>query len=198
MYRAMTWKALRDGVDLDDAEALRRMVHRTRLDLRPRDGAMKVLCDGRDVTQEIRSTRVTENIFHLADEPGVRRALIEQQREFGRRHDLVTEGRDQGTDVFPDADVKFYLDASVEERARRRLQDLSPSERTASLDSVRRQIATRDAKDSARPMGALRKREDMIVVDSTDLSVDEVVERMLVEIERRSDGAGRNPGPTLA
>ena len=188
MYRAVTWKALRTGVDLADAQGLSAMAGRTCVELLPDAGGAggsRVLCDGRDVTAEIRTPEVTESIYRLADEPGVRRVLIEQQRRMADGADLVAEGRDQGTDVFPDAEAKFYLDASIEERARRRLSDLRADGREADLDEVVGRMAERDAKDRSRPVGALCKCGDMVVVDSTEMTVDEVVEAMVAEIRRR-------------
>jgi len=184
MYRAVTWKALRCGADLADAAELARVAREARLDLVPDDDGMRVTCDGRDVTREIRSQRVTENIYRLADQPEVRKALVEQQRRFGRRYDLVTEGRDQGTEVFPEADVKFYLDASLQERARRRVRDLQDAGECATPEEVERQLAERDARDRSRPMGALRRCDDMVVVDSTDMSMEQVVQVMLGEVDR--------------
>lgn len=197
MYRAATWKALQCEADLEDPRELARVVRDCSIALEPRDG-MRVLCDGRDVTSEIRTPRVTENIYHLADEPQVRRALIEQQRRFARGRDVVAEGRDQGTEVFPDAAAKFYLDADVKERARRRLKELEKRGEDVALQQVERSVVERDARDRARPMGALRRSEDMIRIDSTDMSVDEVVQAMAEEVERwglaaepdRADGRG--------
>lgn len=182
MYRAATWKALDAEADVEDPDELAAVTEETRIELTP-DG--RVLCDGRDVTEEIRTPEVTENIFHLADEPAVREVLIEQQRRFARDHDVVTEGRDQGTEVFPDAEVKFFLVAGLEERARRRLQDLQRNGRDPSLREVKRQVMERDAKDRSRPVGALRKTEDMILIDSTDMTADQVVEAMFEEVSRR-------------
>jgi cytidylate kinase len=182
MYRAATWKALDARADVEDPDELAAVTEETRIELTP-DG--RVLCDGRDVTEEIRTPEVTENIFHLADEPAVREVLIEQQRRFARDHDVVTEGRDQGTEVFPDAEVKFFLVAGLEERARRRLQDLQRNGRDPSLREVKRQVMERDAKDKSRPVGALRKTEDMILIDSTDMTADQVVEAMFEEVSRR-------------
>lgn len=186
MYRAVTWKALRSGADLSDARVLAKVAEQARIEIKPDGEGLRVFCDGRDVTRDIRTPEVTENIYRLADEPAVRRVLIGWQREFGRRYDLVAEGRDQGTEVFPDADVKFFLDAALEERARRRLADLREAGGTASLEDVIRQLAERDAKDRARPVGALRRQDDMILIDSTSMAADDVVEVMAAEIERRT------------
>jgi cytidylate kinase len=153
---------------------------------------MRVLCDGRDVTAEIRTPEVTRNIYHLADEPAVRRVLIEQQRALGHETDTVAEGRDQGTEVFPDAGLKFYLDASLAERAARRLSDLRTAGRTDSLDDVRAEMQERDRRDHSRPVGALRKTDDMVLIDSTKLAAGEVVDAMVAEIRRRGLSGDRD------
>jgi cytidylate kinase len=183
-YRAVTWRALAAGTDLDDPCALTEVAREAEIELRPGEHGMLVRCDGRDITGEIRTPEVTNNIYRLADEPAVRQVLIEIQRRFGRRYDLVAEGRDQGTDVFPGADVKFYLDASLKERVRRRMKDMQGVGRRSSFEEVRDDVRARDVKDRSRPVGALRKADDMIVIDSTGLSVDQVVELMLEHVER--------------
>jgi len=191
MYRAATYRALSAGVDVEDADALARAVAGCRIELGPADGGMRVLCDGRDVTAEIRSPEVTQNVYRLADQPAVRQILIEQQRAFARGRDVVAEGRDQGTEVFPDAAVKFYLDASFDVRTRRRLIDVAGAGAPARLEEVTEQMADRDARDRRRPMGALRQGEDMVCIDSTDMSVDQVVAAMLEEIGRRTSTRAR-------
>jgi len=191
MYRAVTWKALASGVDMSDSAQLAAVAESARVELKPGGEGMRVFCDGKDVTHPIRTAQVTENIWRVADEPPVRRVLIGWQREFGRRYNLVAEGRDQGTEVFPDAQVKFFLDAALEERARRRLKDLREAGSGLSLDEVVRQVAERDAKDRARPVGALRRQDDMILVDSTRMTADEVVEAMVAEVQRRCELPGR-------
>ncbi len=184
-YRAVTWKALEAGVDMTDARQLTAVAQRARIELKPDSQGLRVLCDGCDVTREIRTPEVTQNIYHVADEPPVRKVLIEQQRQFSRCHDLVAEGRDQGTEVFPDAEVKFYLDALAQERARRRLGDLAESGKDVSLEEVAREIEERDARDRSRRMGALRKACGAVVLDSTEMTAEEVVEQMVREIESR-------------
>ncbi len=192
MYRAVTWKALECGADMDDPAALAGVAQSAHIELQPAEDGLRILCDGRDVTAEIRTAEVTENIYRLADEPAVRRVLIEHQRRFGRRYALVAEGRDQGSEVFPRAEVKFYLDAALEERAGRRLADLRSSGAAAPLEEVVRQVAERDARDRSRPVGALRKRDDMVFLDSTHMTVDEVVEAMVAEVARRRPAQGRD------
>jgi cytidylate kinase len=179
MYRAATWKALQAGADLETPGELAALVRSTRIELEP-DG--RVLCDGEDVTEEIRNPRVTRNIYHLADEPDVRAAMRKHQRQFAREGDLVSEGRDQGTEVFPDADLKFYLSASLKERARRRWKELREAGRRKSLEQVRQELAERDARDSRRPVGALRKTDDMILIDNTDMTPEEAVRAMVEHV----------------
>ena len=190
MYRAVTWQALDARADLDDPGQLAVVAREADIELEQTPDGMRVRCDGRDVTRDIRTPEVTNNIYRMADERAVREILIEKQRQFARRHDLVSEGRDQGTDVFPDADLKFFLDAAPQERAQRRLRDMRRLGHEAPLAEVRRELAQRDTKDDSRPMGALRRTEEMIHIDSTDLTVDEVVEAMLAHVRRRMP-----PGP---
>ena len=185
MYRAATWKALRAGVAMDDPRQVAGVAERARIELVPGDDGLRVICDGEDVTQAIRTAEVTESIYHVADEPAARRPLIMQQRLLGRRFDLVAEGRDQGTEVFPEAEVKFYLDASLEVRAGRRLLEMARADCPPTPQEVKQQVAGRDARDRARPVGALRRTDEMVFIDSTDMSADEVVDAMLAEIARR-------------
>jgi cytidylate kinase len=187
MYRAVTWRAMHLGVDLDDPARLARVAQEADIRLEEGPDGLRVTCDGRDVSADIRTPEVTSNIWRMADEPAVRRVLIDMQRAYGREHDTVTEGRDQGTDVFPHADVKFYLDARLEERARRRLQDMQNMGRQESPESVHRQVAERDTRDAGRPVGALRRTPDMIVIDSTNMDVGQVVDAMMEHIARRRD-----------
>ena len=196
MYRAVTWKALETGADLCDPAALADLARGTKIELVPGEGGPRVLCDGRDVSLEIRTTEVTESIYRLANEPGVRDVLRMQQRRLGNSRHSVAEGRDQGTEAFPDAEVKFYLDADLEERARRRADDLRDSGCEAELDEVIGQVAGRDERDRSRPVGALRRSSDMVVIDSTRMSVDQVVETMAAEVARRgfADETGEQKG----
>lgn len=191
MYRAVTWKALQAGVDMSDPAQLEAVAERAQVELRPDGEGVRVFCDGHEVTRAIRTPEVTDKIWRTADEPAVRRVLIGWQRELGRRYSLVAEGRDQGTEVFPGAEVKFYLDAALEERARRRLNDLREAGTDLPFDEVVRQVAERDAKDRARPVGALRRQDDMILLDSTHMTADEVVEAMVAEVQRRCGLPGR-------
>ncbi len=171
MYRAVTLAALRSGINLADEAALEGLMRGIRVSLLP--GA--VLLDGHDVTREIRSVEVTESSKYIADSPAVRRVLKDWQREFGREQDVVTEGRDQGTLIFPDAFRKYYLTATDEERARRRLADYEARGlgRGVTLESVLRDIRGRDARDAAR------------AIAPTGLSVEDVVATMARDIEKQ-------------
>jgi len=185
MYRAATWKALRCGADLEAPETLAEVVRNADIQLKA-DG--RVLCDGQDVTQVIRSPEVTGNIYRVADDAAARQALIRQQRKLAATDNLVAEGRDQGSEVFPDAEVKFYLHASLKVRAGRRLDELRNADKDVSLAEVQRQIVLRDRRDRSRPVGSLRRTGDMIFIDSTDLSVEQVVQVMLDHVEDRLAG----------
>ena len=143
MYRAFTWAALERGVDLRDTPALVRLIRGSLLDF----DRGRVMLDGWDITDEIRAERVTKNAVFLADPPAVREELVRLQREFGKEGGLVTEGRDQGTVVFPDADFKFYLDAAIDVRARRRVEELKKRGEPATLKEIEAGIADRDGRD---------------------------------------------------
>ena len=186
MYRAATWKALSEGAPMEDPPALARLAAQTQIEFESDGDRTRVLCDGKDVTAAIRSPKVTANVFRLADDPAVRAALIEQQRRCAQGRNLVTEGRDQGTDAFPGAEVKFYLDASRQVRALRRSKDLTALGMEASLEEVLEQIVERDTQDQRRPVGSLRLAEDMIVIDSTCLTVEQVVAKMAGIVGRRT------------
>jgi CMP/dCMP kinase len=172
MYRAVTLAAIRRGVDLGSVEALGRLADR--LDVRMPPGL--VLLDGEDVTEAIRGVEVTRATRHSADSPSVRRRLVEWQRAFASAEgDVVTEGRDQGTIAFPDAYRKFYLTASDEERARRRLAELLARGVETGLDEVMKDMLERDAQDAARAIAPMRPADDARTIDSSGLELDEVV-----------------------
>jgi cytidylate kinase len=167
MYRAFALKAVRLG--LTDPRAILAMIRRSRLRFEGR----RVFLDGHDVTRAIRSRRVTRAVRPLADSPLVRREMVRRQRLLGRGG-VVTEGRDQGSVCFPRADLKIYLDASVAERARRRCRQFG-----GRLGKIRREIAERDRADRARPVGALKVPRGAVRLDSTRLTPDQVVERIV-------------------
>ncbi len=192
MFRAVTLAALTSGIDLAEEPALERLMRGVRVSLPPD----AVLLDGRDVTTEIRSVEVTAASRYVADSPAVRRVLMDWQRDFARDQDIVTEGRDQGTLVFPDAFRKYYLTATDEERARRRLADYRAKGHGEGIDleSVLRDIRERDKRDGARAIAPMKPAPDAIVIDSTGMSVAEVVATLAGDIERaRHDGRWASP-----
>lgn len=172
MYRVVTLAAIRGGVDLEDARALDLLA--AGLDVLFPPGL--VLLAGEDVTAAIREVGVTRASRFIADCAGVRARLVEWQRAFARVEDVVTEGRDQGTIVFPDACRKFFVTASDEERARRRRQDLLARGEEMSLEAVLADQKARDARDAARAIAPMRPADDAEIVDTTGLAIGDVVE----------------------
>ncbi len=179
MYRALTYKAMQKGVSLDSEQALIDLAKQTHLELISEDDGIRILCDGKEVSQEIRTIEVTNNTFYIARAPGVREILVEWQRALGQHQNVVAEGRDIGTVVFPDAAFKFYLDAGVDERARRRIKELRDKGKEVDEEQLKQEIVERDTKDFTRKVGPLKKADDAIVIDSTSLSIEEVIEEML-------------------
>jgi cytidylate kinase len=171
MYRAVTWKARKLG--LSDPLAIAAMARDTRIVVEPD----RVTCDGEDVSRAIREPEVTAGVRHVADSPECRAELVRMQREIGAGGGLVTEGRDQGSVVFPDADFKFYLDASSEVRARRRQE-----EQGGDVDEIRASIELRDAQDKGRRVGPLVTPAGAIVIDTSALTLEEVVARILAAV----------------
>jgi cytidylate kinase len=175
MYRALTVKAMREGIKLDDEAALIALAHRTSIDLANQPGkALKVLLDNEDVSEAIRTPEVTNNTFYIARAPGVRHVMVEWQRQMCLRQSMVGDGRDLGTVVFPDAQFKFYLDADFKVRCQRRIDELKAKGQKVDEEALCRDLADRDQHDLTRKVGPLKVADDAIVIDSTAMSVDEV------------------------
>jgi cytidylate kinase len=175
LYRLVAVKALRSGVTFDDAPALARLA--AGLDIRFADGA--VLLDGDDASAAIRGEDASRGASLVAVHAGVREALIERQRAFREPPGLVADGRDMGTVVFPDAALKVFLTATAEERARRRHKQLIAKGISVTLESLLRDIRERDARDSGRAAAPLRPAADAVLLDTTDLTIDEAIARVL-------------------
>ncbi len=187
MYRAVTLAAMQAGVDMNDQEKLLGVLGTSRFRFSSKEGKMSVSIDGVDVTERIRQPQVTANARYIASSPKVRRKLVEMQREFAAGEEkIVTEGRDQGTVAFPDADIKFYLTAGPIERARRRQAELRAKGQTSSIKDIRMAIEERDRIDESRAVGPLRPADDAVVVDTTDLSIEEVVEKLSCCVEENA------------
>ncbi len=196
MYRAVAWKALHLGADLDDPEALGRLALRMRVSFKRRaKGAQRVLADGVDVTDAVRTPEVTQTASVVAAAPGVRHALVRRQRSLGRTGGVVMEGRDIGTVVFPKADVKFFIDASVEERARRRYKEMKAKDAGVSLKAIEDAIRRRDHRDRNRKDSPLRPAPDAHVVDTTRLSQEQVLKKLLA---RFPAAGGKTASPRKA
>jgi cytidylate kinase len=184
MYRAVALAATRAGVALDDQAALEALLGRVRLEM----PAGRVVLDGEDVGGLIRTPEVSAGSSVVAASAVVRPRLAELQRRIAAGRDMVCEGRDQGTVVFPDAACKFFLVADPEERLRRRARELEAGGRPVDLDAVRREMAGRDKRDAERQLAPMRPADDAVVLDSTALTLDQVVERMELETRLRMAG----------
>ncbi|MGE5305285.1 MAG: (d)CMP kinase [Alphaproteobacteria bacterium] len=185
LYRALALKAIWQGVDLADEEKVGALACATDIDLVERNGGVAVLLDGADVSGLIRTPEVSQTASKVSALKAVRQRLLELQRALGERGNVVAEGRDIGTVIFPRAEVKIYLDASAEERARRRYKELLSAGREVTLQDTLREIEERDKRDSERDVAPLCKAEDAIAIDSSSLSADAVRERVMMEIRRK-------------
>jgi cytidylate kinase len=188
MYRAVAWKALEDAVPLADEVALSGLADRVRI--AASEGVVTV--DGRDISADIRTARIDSAAARVARIAGVRNVLVRKQREMGAGGAIVMEGRDIGTVVFPDAGVKIYLDASPEERARRRAHDPAHAG-SHDMATVQSELAARDESDRTRKQSPLAKAPDAHLIDTTGLTIDEVVARVLEVIRLTADGVSREP-----
>lgn len=186
MYRAMTLKIIRLGIDPADAEAVSRVAVTTDIRLEPSDSALLVILDGEDVSDEIRMPEVTSLVSSVSEVPQVREVLVEAQRLMGRDGGVVLEGRDIGTVVFPEADLKIYLEADPRTRARRRLADLLAQGVDISFESVEADLQRRDEHDSGREHSPLARADDAIVTDTTDLTIEEQVDIVEALVRERS------------
>jgi cytidylate kinase len=185
-YRAVTLKALRQHVNMEDADALARLAGAARIDLLPDADGTKVLLDGRDVTRGIRSAEVSDSAHYVARSPQARGVLVELQRRTGAAlGDFVAEGRDQGSVVFPDADFKFYLDATAEVRARRRCTEMLAAGQHADYRQVLEAILLRDGRDINRDVAPLIKPAGAIEIDTSNLTVEQVTAELLRHVRGR-------------
>lgn len=178
LYRAVAYASLKSGVAPDDDAALATLVDGLRISITDR----RLLLDGIDISASIRTPEITMLASTVSARPVVRRALFSIQREIGQDRSVVAEGRDMGTVVFPDADIKFYLDAGVHERALRRYTQYGEAG-GQTLDAIERDIRRRDQNDTRRDIAPLKPAADAIIIDSSALSADQVVERMLARIQ---------------
>jgi len=180
MYRALTLKALRKKMNLEDEKSLITLAKATSIDIDTDDQhALRVLLDGGDVTEQIRSLDVTNSTAFIARVPGVREMMVTRQREIASRRSVVVEGRDTGTVVFPKATRKFYLDADFKERTRRRIAELKAKGQDVDEALLSNDLQERDQKDLTRKVGPLKKAGDAVFIDTTKLSIEQTVHKIL-------------------
>jgi cytidylate kinase len=191
MYRAFALKVLRRGVKPDDIAGIRALVRETHIELRSTGTAVRVLLDGNDVTEEIREPSVSNAASAVSGLPEVREAMVREQRQMRKGGGIVLEGRDIGTVVFPDADVKFFMEAGIESRARRRLAELATRGINADLGVLKKEIAERDRRDSTRTVSPLCKAPDAIDVDTSDMTIEEQVEFVVHKVREKMREEGK-------
>jgi cytidylate kinase len=187
MYRAITWLAMERGIDVRDEAAVTALAEETQIDVAPAsksDGRVcDVLVDGRDITWETRTRQVDENVSVVSAYRGVRAALSRQQRRIGQRGAIVMVGRDIGTVVLPQADLKIYLDATAEERARRRYEEIVARGGKPDYGEILKRVVERDRIDSTRDVAPLRAADDAVIVNSNELDADQVFEQVLALVK---------------
>jgi CMP/dCMP kinase len=177
MYRAITWKVLNTGIPLSDTESIAELASQTRINLKPGPTGQTVLVDGANVTELIRSTEINQHVSLVAAIPQVREVLVRLQKQLAAGEGVVMDGRDIGTSVLPDAEVKVYLTASARRRAERRYQELSDPDMT--LEELEKDIKRRDQLDRQRTISPLCQAEDAVLLDSTDMTLEQVVHAVL-------------------
>lgn len=182
MYRALAVYALKNGVDPLDEKAVDKLVVGVDMDIKYIDGIQHIIVCGEDVTFQIRENHVSKAASDISAHPSVRIKLVELQREFAKTHDVVLDGRDIGTFVLPDTPYKFYLTASAEVRAERRVKDLAERGQTVDFKTVLEEIKQRDYNDSHRQFAPLRQADDAVFIDSSEMSIDEVKDFILSKI----------------
>lgn len=177
MYRAVTWKVLQHGIPLSDEERIAALAGSTDIVLRPGANGQTVLVDGEDVTEQIRTTEINRHVSRIAAIPQVRSILVDMQKRMASRKGVVMDGRDIGTSVLPDAEVKVFLTASPRKRAERRFMEMN--EPGLTLDELEQDIIRRDRLDQEREASPLRQAKDAVYIDSTNMSLQEVVDAVL-------------------
>jgi cytidylate kinase len=185
MYRALTYKALQENVDLKDEEKVADVLSTIIIELQPSEDGQIVLVNKDNVTKIIRSNEVTNNVSIVAMHPKVRNEMLKRQRLLAKTGGVVMDGRDIGTHVLPDAELKIFLRATVEERAKRRHEENQKKGYSSDFEQLKQEIANRDKLDSEREVAPLRKAEDAIEIDTTALSIHDVVRRIEDYIEER-------------
>lgn len=185
MYRATTLKALLNHYDLNDEKTILAMLKKTSITFEPSEESQKVFLDGNDVTNDIRQENVTNNVSTVASLKSIRHELVKRQKDIAKVGGIVMDGRDIGTTVLPNAQVKIFLIASVNERAERRFKDNASKGINVPLDILRKEIEERDYKDSHRKLSPLTKASDAKEIDTTSMSISDVVEAISMEVIKK-------------
>lgn len=184
MYRAVTWAAMQQNIPFDNQEAMAQLLDTLKIEFIEDNGVQRLFCNGTDVTEAIRTPEISANVSAVSMIPIVRESMTAQQRRIAAGHDVLMDGRDIGTTVLPDAQYKFFLTASLKERARRRGLELEAKGQAVDYTQLEQDIALRDKKDSEREISPLKQAEDAELIDTSDLSFDEVVELLLHKIKK--------------
>lgn len=179
MYRALTLKGLRNGIDFNDGLGLKALAENTSISFSQKGGEIRVYCDGKDVTEDIRSPMVSQWVSTVASDEGVREVMVRKQREMAENSSVVMDGRDITHTVLPDADFKFFLTASLKQRAKRRQKELAEKGFRVDIQELVKEIEARDKKDMQRKVGALRLTPDAVLIDTTNLDIENVLAMML-------------------
>lgn len=188
MYRALTLQALELGIDINDENRLNEYLEKHIIQLINENDIQKVKIDGVDITKEIRTREVTKNVSLVSSHPLVRKTMVDIQRKLAMGSDVVMDGRDIGTNVLPKAEVKIFLTAAIDERARRRYKELIDNGFEADLDQIRADIELRDKKDQERTINPLKRAEDAILIDTSMYNIDEVVEKIIYYVNEKVKG----------
>jgi cytidylate kinase len=188
MYRALTHKVLRRNIDVKDQSEILALIKNTKIELRAQKGRIKVFLDDNDITRKIRSAKISHYVSTIAAYKDVRDWMVKMQRKIGEQGKIVAEGRDIGTVVFPRARLKIFLIASLEERAKRRQNDFSRGGKPIHLNKVADELKKRDSKDSSREIGPLRKADDAIVLDTSNLTMEQQVEFVVEQWNKKTSG----------
>ena len=184
MYRAVTWLAMNQQVAFDDENGMKQLLDTLQLEFKEIDGVQHLFCNGTDVTEAIRTPEISANVSAVSMIPMVREEMTSQQRKIAAGFDVLMDGRDIGTTVLPDAQYKFFLTASLEERARRRALELEQKGIAVDMEQLIADIALRDKKDSEREVSPLKQAEDAVLIDTSSLTFDEVVENLFMRIKK--------------
>jgi cytidylate kinase len=179
MYRALTWKALQNKIDLEDEKDLERLALDSKINFKNIKGENKIFLDDEEVSFPIRKPEVDQNVSIVSKHPKVRKILVSWQKEIGKKQNLVAEGRDTTTVVFPEAELKIYLDCNIEERGKRRAKELKEKGVSFSSKDALENLKERDRIDSERETSPLKKDKDAIVIDTTNLTIEQQVERVI-------------------